>query len=254
MMTLAQSFLLGAVQGLTEFLPVSSSGHLVLVQLLMGLNESMLAFDIAVHWATLIAVFVYFWKDFYEMRTNVRLMTMIVLASVPTALMGIFFKNYFESLFGSLQATGIGFIVTAAFLMASVKFHNGSRSLPEMKPMHAVWIGIAQGISIIPSISRSGATILAAMLCGIERRDAVRFSFWVGVPAILGAGLLKLKEGVGLALDTPGIFWAGFLTSGILGFLTISVLLKITARGKFHYFGYYCLGIGIFTLWLSIRT
>ncbi|MBI3314122.1 MAG: undecaprenyl-diphosphate phosphatase [Candidatus Omnitrophica bacterium] len=252
-MSLVEALFLGALQGLTEFLPVSSSGHLVLVQLLMGRDESMLAFDIAIHWATLIAVFVYFRSDFLKIARDRRLLLRIGVATLPTALMGVFFEDYFESLFGSLRATGIGFIVTAAFLIASVKFHHGKTPLSELKISDALWIGVAQGISIIPSISRSGATILAAMFLGVERGAAVRFSFWIAVPAILGAGLLKLKDGIGELSAYPGPAVAGFLVSGLIGYLTIGLLLKLTVRGKFYGFGYYCLAIGILALFFSFQ-
>jgi len=255
-MTIVDAFILGAVQGLTEFLPVSSSGHLVLFQVLFGLKEGMLAFDVAVHWATLAAVFVYFRKDFFEMFQQAvsgkfRPIVLIAVASVPTAVIGIVFKDYFESLFGSLKAAGTGWLLTAAFLIASDRFQQGSRALERMRVRDALWVGVAQGISIVPSISRSGATILAAMLTGIEKKDAVRFSFWIGVPAILGAGLLEMKAGIRLASSHPEVFWAGFVTSGILGYFTIAWLLAIVSRGKFYLFGYYCLALGILTLALS---
>lgn len=247
-MSYIEAILLGTLQGLTEFLPISSSGHLVLVQLWMGMNESMLAFDIAIHWATLIAVFVYFWKDFLEIGKDKRLLFLILVASILTGFIGILFEDYFEALFGSIKATGIGFMVTGLFLIASIRFQNGTRGLSSMKTSDALCIGIAQGVSIIPSISRSGATILIAMLLGIERKDAVRFSFWIAVPAILGAGLLKLKDGVGELAAYPGPALAGFFVAGIIAYFTIGFLLRITGQGRFYWFGYYCLGLGILIL------
>lgn len=270
-MTIPEAIALGVIQGLTEFLPVSSSGHLVLFQHLFGIQEPMLAFDIAVHWGTLLAVFVYFRRDFWGMISQTALYLirvpgfrknrprpeefpyavltgLVIFASVPTALIAILFKDRIETHFHSIALVGFSWIVTGILLLVTRKFSEGSRRLGEIRPGRALTLGVGQGIGIVPGISRSGITIALGMFCGIERKTAARFSFLMAAPAILGAGILKMKEGLELFQSYPVALGAGFASSVIVGYWAIVWLLKIVERGKFYLFGFYCSALGVFTL------
>ncbi len=271
-MTIFQAVILGAVQGLTEFLPVSSSGHLVLLQHWLGLHD-MLVFDIAVHWGTLLAALVYFWRELLGvvcqsvlflvrrpqgterdqfLSENPYALTggLILLSSAATAIVGIFFKELFQYLFESVLAVGIAWVCMAFFLICSKHFKNVEyeRGLREMNHQDAFLTGLAQGIALIPGISRSGSTILAGMKCGLERKTAAHYSFLMAVPAIFGVGLYKLQDGMAFLKMQPEIYAAGFLTSAVVGFCAIALLFRILERGKYHYFGYYCLALGLFAI------
>ena len=274
-MSLLEAILLGIVQGLTEFLPISSSGHLVLFQNILGMKEPMIAFDIAVHWGTLAAVLIYFARDFFRMIGHTFLFLihlpvkrnldalfnqypyalifiLVVLATIPTIVIAMVFQDAFEFFFGSLLAVGIAWIVMSIALIASRKFQEGYRSMNLMNHRDAFLIGIAQGISIMPGISRSGVTILLGMFLGLEKKEAARFSFWIAVPTIIGAGIFKRHEGIEFYNNHGMILVAGFMAAAITGFFAIAFLLRIIQHGKFYIFGYYCLAIGLLTLiyWL----
>ncbi len=271
-MTLFQSIILGIVQGLTEFLPISSSGHLVLFQNLFGMKEPMLTFDIALHAGTLFAVLVYFRKELIEILSGFwgslcpcacasaavqplkKLWISILLTLIPTGLLAVFFKNFIEYAFSSLIFVACEWFVMGILLIASVKIREGAKTLGEINGKSALWIGLAQGISLLPAISRSGSTILTGMFLGIKREDAARFSFLISIPAILGAILLDLKDGVqhlnGHGLTTL----VGFITSAITGYIVIRWLMGVIQRGRFFLFGYYCIAAGLFALIVTILS
>ncbi|MCM8775790.1 MAG: undecaprenyl-diphosphatase UppP [Candidatus Omnitrophica bacterium] len=262
---------LGMVQGLTEFLPISSSGHLVLFQHLFGLKEPMLDFDVTVHLGTLFAVLIYFRRELYVIIDDTMLYTLdflhtfsrraiegkypnarfgayIILATIPAGLMGFLFKDRVESLFGSVFGVGIAWMVMGAVLLLSRGHDGGKRSLASMKPLDALLIGFVQGIALIPGISRSGSTILGGMFLGIEKKDAARFSFLIAVPAILGASLLELGQGGNRSYADMHVLLVGFFVSAIVGYFAIAFLLRIIERSRFFVFGYYCLAIGVVAL------
>lgn len=267
---------LGIVQGLTEFLPVSSSGHLVLFQKLMGLNQDMLTFDIVLHAGTLAAVMVYYWRDIWRMVTELmwmagdilkgkspgmvmdyyplgRLLIYLLLATVPTGLMAILFHDAVQSLFGSLVSVAVAWILTGIFLVTTRKY-SGNRSFDLMTHQDAFVIGLAQGVSLIPGISRSGSTIIAGMFCGIEKKDAARFSFLLSIPAIIGANILELSRGIeNWQMDLIS-YASGFAAAAFVGYLSIAVLLKLIEKGNFFLFGFYCFAIGLFTLGYCVMT
>ncbi|MDD5218164.1 MAG: undecaprenyl-diphosphatase UppP [Candidatus Omnitrophica bacterium] len=277
-MNIYEAVVLGIVQGFTEFLPVSSSGHLVLFQNLLGMREPMLAFDVAVHLGTLLAVFVYFGKDLIRMVVQSVLFAVkfpfasdkdevhqqypyaaitgfVILASVPTFLIAIAFKDMFEYLFSSVAAVGFAWLVMGILLVLSRWFQeSNARFLTMMNHRDAFFIGIAQGIAIIPGISRSGSTILGGMLCGIEKKDAARFSFLIGIPAILGAAVLKMREGIDFFASYPAALIAGFVMSALVGYFVIGFLLKVLGKGKFYLFGYYCLVLSVVTIVYGLLT
>jgi undecaprenyl-diphosphatase len=258
-----QAAFLGVVQGLTEFLPVSSSGHLVLAQNLLGLKEPELLFDVAVHVGTLLAVLVVFRADIYAMlrglwardseaRQGRRLLLLVVAGSVPTALIGLIFKDTFEALFASTLAVGLALLVTGLLLTATRFAPRAMRGLEQTGWGRAVIIGLAQGLAITPGISRSGATISAGLLLGLERELTARFSFVLSIPAILGALALQIKD-LGPAAGTPATpLLVGAVVAAITGYAALKVLIKLVKGGRLHWFAYYCWALGLTALAWSL--
>ena len=264
---------LGVVQGLTEFLPVSSSGHLVLLQKLTGITEPALLFDICVHVGTLMSVMLIFYPDILAMitaiyqipgklrqeeswqslKTDPQLRTAfyIIVGTVPTGLMGIFFRKQADLLFGSISLVGVMLILTGLFLLLSRIVKPGNRSIMDMSIWDAIFLGVIQGFAIIPGISRSGATITAALLIKMERPVAGRFSFLLSIPSILGALILELKEPVGTPVFSyPMILMASFIAFAV-GYIALRILLRVVDKGRLYYFSPYCLGVGTLALILS---
>ena len=242
--------LLGLVQGLTEFLPVSSSGHLVIFQSLLNVPES-IAFDTVVHLATGLAVILYFWQEIISLFTTQRKMLwLLIVATIPTGLMGFLLKDYFEAMFSSTAAVGFFLILTAVFIFLGEWLGKGRRGLREMGIFDALFIGVAQGCAIAPGLSRSGTTISASLGRNFERSFAAKFSFLLSIPAILGAGLLQSKAIV--KAGTLGIGGAplaiGFVAAFISGLLAIKIFMAIIQRVSIRVFAYYCLVVGTFVL------
>lgn len=273
-MTILEALILGIVQGLTEFLPVSSSAHLVLVQHLLGFKEPMVFFDVVLHLGTLAALFVYFGADiahllrdsiygiFYlvrrrpmtqiaEIAPHSRWALGILIASLPTGFMGIVFKDWFESLFGSLQAVGVALFGTSAILWLTRYFQKNERGIEKLKYADFFFIGFFQGVAIIPGISRSGSTLAASLFRGFKREEAFRFSFLLAIPAILGAGLVELKEGLSAGQESWASLGVGFLAAALFGYFSIFLVSRLVRQGKLHRFTFYTLPLGILTLFLS---
>jgi len=241
--------LLALVQGLTEFFPVSSSGHLLVFQKILNFTTLPLVYDIFFHLGTLLAVVIYFFKDlkplalrFYE-KENFRLLLLLATASLPTAVIGFVFKDFFEKLFEKPTYIGFCFLFTAVVLLAT-KFLR----LKKIALFPAAFlIGMAQGIAIIPGVSRSGMTIAVALILGLGFEFSFRFSFLLSIPAILGAVLLEWDK-----IPWGGEHWLWLLLAVMIaalsGFLALGLLKKIMVREKFHYFGIYLLVAGIATL------
>ena len=272
-MDLFQALILGLVQGATEFIPISSSGHLVLVPWLLGWDKAPLAFDTTVHWGTLVAVLAVFWSALYKLflaglnsllatvaknRTydsfQARLAWAIVLASLPAALVGFLLEGFFEELFGKPVATAGLLLVTAAILTYSERVGRRVRSLEEIGWLDALFIGVTQAFAIMPGISRSGATIAAGLTREMRREAAARFSFPLSAPVVLGAGLFKLLDlvqagGVG---DLVGPLIVGFFTAAVSGYLCIRWLLNYLARHPLYVFAAYCLLFGLFNLVVAL--
>lgn len=268
MISVFQAAVLGTVQGLTEFLPVSSSGHLVLFRHFLSLPGDFLAFDIAVHWGTLIAVFAYFSRDLFTIirdgfcvlgrllggKVNAELFRefpgfrwgcLILAATFATVVPAFLFKDTLEASFGSLQVTAVCWIVIGLVLVFCSRLGVRARTPMEaMTVIQAVIIGLAQAAAILPGISRSGITICTALLLGIRKEDAARFSFLLGIPAILGAGILESGDVLELFHSSAAAALTGVLTAGAVGYLAIAILLRLIRRDKLHYFGYYCLLLG----------
>lgn len=245
--------LLGIIQGLTEFLPVSSSGHLVIFQALFKLPHS-IAFDVVVHLATALAVVVYFWRNILELFTTKRKMLWhLMVGTVFTGILGLTFKDFFESLFSSVFAVGWFLLLTGLIIILAEWIGKGTRKSEEMNIWDAVLIGLAQGCAIAPGLSRSGTTISASLARGLDRTLAARFSFLLSIPAILGAGVIQSKEIV--KAGTVGIgAWPlilGFVAAFVSGWIAIKIFMNIIQRMSIRGFAYYCFAVGILVLILS---
>lgn len=240
---------LGVLQGLTEFLPVSSSGHLVLFQQFMDLAGDHVLFDLVLHVGTLLPV-LYFYRGqvsvlitdllrgqgpFWE-RQGVKLWILLVAASLPTAIIGLTFEDTFEALFSNPGALTVTFAITATVMLATRWAPQPSRTLTI--PL-AVLLGIVQGMAITPGISRSGSTIAAALFLGIQREEAARFSFLMSVPAITGA-VLKKSLDADLAAFDPVALGVGFTTALVSGYLALVLLVELVKRGGLHWFAIWC--------------
>lgn len=237
-LTAVQAVLLGLIQGLTEFLPVSSSGHLVIAQTLLGIEADMLTFDIFVHVGTLVAVFAAFWQDIWSIlkRPFCRFTALILIACIPTGLMGLLLDDLFASLFSSIIAVACALIVTGILLLLSDRY-NGHKTIEQMSGLDALFVGVLQGIAIVPGLSRSGTTIFASLLRGLTRKDAARFSFLVSIPVILGAALKEFLE-----LDSGGIsgvYWLGAAVAALSGYAAIRFFLRLLEKRNMKYFSYY---------------
>ncbi|MFH1347220.1 MAG: undecaprenyl-diphosphate phosphatase [Candidatus Margulisiibacteriota bacterium] len=244
---------LGIIQGLTEFLPVSSSGHLVIFQTLFKMPDS-IAFDVIVHLATGLAVIVYFWKDIIRLFTSERkILWLIAVGTVFTGILGLGFKDFFESLFSSVLAVGGFLILTGVVIVLGEWLGKGQRGLKEMNVWDAVIIGLAQGCAIAPGLSRSGTTISASLGRNLDRTLAARFSFLLSVPAILGAGAVQSKAIIKAGTIGIGV-WPlilGFIAAFVTGWIAIKIFMNIIQRMSIRVFAYYCFGLGTIVLLIS---
>lgn len=265
-----EAILLGVVQGLTEFLPVSSSGHLVLAQILLGVESPGVLLEIVLHLGTLVSVVVVFWDDVFgliqatfslisnprgrrisgELRTYRRLVGLLLLGIIPTALIGVSLEPVFSSLFDSQLAVGIALLLTGVILYFISRRHFGKRGFRRMTWVDAMLVGLAQGVAVTPGLSRSGMTISAALSRGLNRETATRFSFLISLPTIGGAAVLQFRHlfgGAELQLDFS-LLAIGFLAAAVSGILAIKLLVEVLKQGKLHYFAYYVWVIGILTI------
>lgn len=261
-MNIIQAIVLGILQGATEFIPISSSGHLVLVPWLLGWDSPGLVFDTVVHWGTLVAVLAYFWRDWWELITSwlaglvrwdwserqARLMWLLILGTLPAAVIGYLLEDFFESLFGAPLWVSLFLLVTAGLLALSEWLGQQTRDTQDLRWPDALVIGLGQAAAIAPGISRSGATIAAGLLRGVKRADAARFSFLLSTPIIFGAGLFKLTDLFSVPDVSPqlGLLAAGFLAAALSGYLCIRFLLRYLQRGRLYPFAIYCACFGIF--------
>jgi undecaprenyl-diphosphatase len=248
-----QGFVLGLVQGLTEFLPVSSSGHLVLFQRLFGLSGGVLSFDIAVHLATLVAVFAIFRKDIWQMirHPTSKLTLLVIVGTIPTAVIGFALKKTVESLFESGRTLGVEFIATGLILLVAEALAKGrgkAKGLEETTYLDAAVVGTAQGLAILPAVSRSGLTLAGSLACGMEREFALKFSFVMSIPPILGAGLLDAKDlvdaGTGLGLPVLPLV-LGVVAAAVSGYFAIRFMLKVFAKASLKWFAFYVFVLGL---------
>ena len=257
-MNLLQAIILGIVQGLTEFLPISSSGHLVLFQKLLGVDISapqsqamIVTFYIALHVGTLFAVVIFFWKKIIEMirRPFSKLPVQIVVATIPAIIINFLFGDFIDSTYLSAALLGPGFLFTGTALMISQKLSDGKKGLEELKTSDSLVIGLAQGVALLPAVSRSGMTITASLILGLQRGFAADFSFLMSIPPILGGALLDaidIMKGTTVSLESIGLvnILAGMIAAGITGFLAIKLMMNVIKNMKLKYFAYYVFSLG----------
>jgi len=254
--------LLGVIQGLTEFLPVSSSGHLVIAQhLLPGFSQPGVAFDVTLHLATLLAVVIFFQREIRQLLSGVfttaatdadrrqrHLLLLLIIGTIPTGIIGVAGKKIFISLFENLTVVGIMLLVTAALLLLADRVRHNEKTIFQTGWPAAAVVGVVQGLAIIPGISRSGSTIAAGMLLGVRGQDAARFSFLLSIPAILGAVVLSLPD---MALVDGGslpAYLAGGLAAFFTGLASLKMLLAVINKHQLKMFAWYCLAVGALTL------
>ena len=257
-MSTLEALVLGAVQGLTEFIPISSSGHLVLVPAALGWDKPSLAFDVMLHAASVVALLIYFSGDLIDLargfisgdKDSRRMVWLLTIGTIPAALAGYFLDAYFEEQFTNAEASAWQLLITAAILVAAeqvLRFHEkrtakiGSslRTMEDLRSPDALAIGVAQAISILPGISRSGSTIATGLALSMERDDAARFAFLLAIPALLGAMIVKLPELSGTALGL-GAGAAGFVASLVTSYAAIWGLIRYLKTQTLYPFAVYC--------------
>lgn len=260
-MTTVRALVLGTIQGLTEFLPISSSGHLVVVPWLLKWPTPSVTFDVVLHLGTLTGVVYFFWSDIIQLfkaaflslkkwsfeNYLAHLAWLIILATLPAAILGALFRSFFESLFSRpLTAAGL-LLFTALVLYLSENFSSPTRALEAMNWRDSLTIGLSQVLAIAPGISRSGITIGAGILRGLTRPEATRFSFLISIPIIAGAGLSKIDDLITISTKTSAIvpLIIGFIAAAASGYLAIKYLLKYLRKGRLTVFGHYCLSLAI---------
>ncbi|HOV69246.1 MAG TPA: undecaprenyl-diphosphate phosphatase [Clostridia bacterium] len=245
-----KAIILGIVQGLTEFLPVSSSGHLVLVQKIFKIEE-VLFLDTMLHAGTLVAVVFYFRKDILDILKKpwCKMTKMLIIGTIPAGLAGLFLEDFIEKSFGG-GYLGYGLLITGVIILISARLALGKKTLKDMRYSDSVTIGAAQALAILPGISRSGSTIAAGLMCGFDRSFATRYSMLLSIPVILGSTIFQAKDvlehGTG-DVSFPAIV-IGTIAAAVSGFFAINVLMKVLKRGKFKIFAFYVLILGILVL------
>lgn len=256
-MDFLEAILLGIIQGLTEFLPVSSSGHLELGKALLGISEGGLLFSIVVHGATALSTVVVFWKDIlqilrgllqFKWNEELRFAMLMVFSMVPVGIAGLLFEEQIEAFFeGNIRFVGFMLLITGGLLLLTerVQVQDGAK----VSFRNALIIGLAQAAAIFPGISRSGATISTALLLKVDRSYAARFSFLMVIPPILGVNLLKIKEvvsGEAVVEQVSGwVLMAGFLSAFVVGILACKWMIKIVRNSKLRWFAFYCFAVGL---------
>jgi undecaprenyl-diphosphatase len=245
-MNVFYAVLLGVLQGLTEFLPVSSSGHLVIAQsLIPGFSQPGVLFDVILHFGTLFAVLFYFRSKL--LKLGIRYLEFLVIGTIPAVVIGFLFKDAIESLFGSVQLVGIALIVSGLVNFITYRAEGLTKSL---NFKNTFLVGVAQALAIVPGISRSGSTIFAAVKQGIKPEEAVEFSFLLSVPAVFGANVLEILGNVSTGVILPTPYILGFLAAFASGFFAIGVVLRFLLSRKFNYFAVYCFILGALVLLL----
>ena len=246
-MNIFQAIILAITQGITEFLPVSSSGHLAVLQIFWHLPETPIGFNVILHFGTLGAILTVFWQEIRKIfyNKNWQLIKLIAIGTIPAIIFGFFLQTKIEATFPSLRFIGFSFLITALFLLLT-KFSKGEKD--SISPLDALLIGTAQAIALFPGISRSGLTISAGLLRKLKPEIAYRFSFLLAIPAVLGAVILQLPNliqqgGNGYLLNVMGI-----LISFFIGIISLKILEKILKKGKFFWFSIYLIALSMLIL------
>lgn len=275
-MSVLTAVLLGLVQGVAEFLPISSSGHLAIAEHLLNLQGAANVpdfYDVLLHLGTLVAVFVAYWGDIRDMVVEFftgigdlahhstpnpvpparRLILLIIVGTLPLFVM-VPFRRFFEALGDNMYFIGGALIVTGILLLASDRVHHGRKTEKTATMLDALLVGISQAIALCPGISRSGMTITSGCFAGFERKFAVRFAFLLSIPAVLGANILSLKDAIDAGIDYASIpaYLAGVAVAAVSGYACIRLLRYVADKGRFGAFAYYCWAAGALTLLLTV--
>jgi undecaprenyl-diphosphatase len=254
-MSYLDAILLGIIQGLTEFLPVSSSGHLVLAEHFLNAKMPGVAFELAVHFGTLLSVLIYFRKRIISLIRSLFVSTMqeerkmvlyLFMGTLPAAIAGVLFKDYFEAAFSSPFMISIFLMITGLILLLTAMIKTADRNINIFR---SIIIGLGQAIAILPGISRSGSTISTGLFLGVKPSEAAEFSFLLSIPAIIGAIVFKINDLGAIGREYLGVFGIGVAFSFVFGLLAVYLLLNLIRKGKFKYFGIYCLLIGLLSLY-----
>jgi undecaprenyl-diphosphatase len=244
----------GVIQGLTEFLPVSSSGHLVLIPALFNRPGPDLATNAMLHLGTLGAVLVYYRSDVARMakfdKPARRLITLILIGTVPAVILGLLFEDKVEELISEPRKVAFMLIVTGVILLGTTLLRLGDKEITDVQPRDSVLIGLAQALALIPGISRSGMTISAGLARGLKRTEAARFAFLLGIPVIAGAGLLQMVDALRLGEPIPATVWVGVVVAGLTGYAAIAILLRLLTRVGLAPFGVYCVTFGAIAMYI----
>ena len=266
MIELLKFILLAVIQGISEVLPISSSGHLQIVQEILGMDTSSLTVSIFLHLGSLVAMIVFYRKLIFSIIGNsakyvfkasernetnknaLKLLFMIIIACIPAGLIGILFKSKIESIFANTIFIGINLIITGCLLFLQ-KYIKGKKTLDTMNWLDAIVIGLFQAIGILPGISRSGITTIGGKVSKLQDEDAINFAFLLFIPVTLGTGLLEvvdiIKGNLVLSSNDILLYIVGIIVSGLVTYIALSLLLKIIKKGKLHYFSYYCFAVGL---------
>ncbi len=254
-MDIFHSIILGIIQGFTEFLPISSSGHLVLYQRIFGFNEEALAFIIMLHVATLISVIAIFWKEIWHMIRYPfsKITIFVVVATIPVAVIGFIFRDFFEYIFSSGNYLGIAFILTGVALLIADRPRKQAyygKDLSSMSYIDAILMGLAQSVAIIPALSRSGFIISAGLLRGLKKEFVIKFAFLMSVPAIIGPAMFDAHNLTFQAFQNIGILplLFGMIAAAITGYISIRFMLDFFSRASLKVFAYYVFGLGALIL------
>lgn len=285
-MSLLQAVIMGMIQGLTEFLPVSSSGHLALFKIVFGVEtDGGMLFDVLLHLGTLIAIFVAFYKDIFRMVAegfaivgdffrNIKIFAgnifggrdepyymlinnsyrkfvmLVIVSTIPTGIIGYVAADIVEAASAILIVPGCALVMTAVLLFLSDRMEDGAKTPKNVTYSNAFIIGICQGFATLPGLSRSGTTISACLLSGFNRKFAVKYSFIMSIPAVLGAVLLELSDLPKLSVTAPmvGSYLAGVLCAAVVGYICIKTMLVVVSKKKFTFFAIYCLIVGLFSI------
>ena len=274
-MTYWNAVLLGLVQGVAEFLPISSSGHLAVLQnfLAIGDMENHMLFDVLLHLGTLAAVILAFWKDVREVVTEFlrmlhlrrtprglkpnrrerRLISFLILATLPL-IPAAFLSNVVESLYQNTFFIGFAFVMTGFLLFAADRMGHGNKDERSSTSADAIVVGLAQAVAVVPGLSRSGTTITACLLCGFEKKFAVKYSFIMSIPAVLGAVVLELKDVAKAPLQASAVPACAVATviSAIVGYLSICIMMRLIQGKKYKIFAVYCAIVGLITVGYGI--
>lgn len=250
-MSIIQAIVLGILQGFAEFLPISSSGHLLLLQNIFGIEDNLLTFSVVVHIGTLIPVLVIYKDEILELIKNPFQKTtyLLILGTIPTVLIVLLFGDAIDNLFNYANFLALGFIITGILLIITDYTENGSKKSKDITYKDALFVGFVQAVAVAPGISRSGSTIAGAVSRGIDRKAAAKYSFLLSIPAILGATVLEIRSILTGATDVGSFdvipMTVGFFAAMISGYFAIKLMLKIVVRAKLRYFSYYMFVVGI---------